>query len=106
MPSRLLQDAKKGTWLTAMHTNCNANRQLRALAMSKFEREPKSYKEVMESANQTQWKVAMENEYQSLIENKTWVQVKQSDVPPGHQVLNGKWVYKQKTSSEQLFKTC
>src|SRR6266487_4981717 len=54
MPSRLLQDAKKGTWLTAMHTNCNANRRLRALAMSKFEHEPKSYKEATESVNQTQ----------------------------------------------------
>src|SRR6266487_2531866 len=46
----------------------------------------------------------MENEYQSLIENKTWVQIKWSDVPPGHQVLNEKWVYKQKTSPEHLFK--
>ena len=88
-----------------MHTSCNANCQLRALVMLKFEHEPKSYKEAMKSVNQTQWKVMMKNEYQSLIENKIWVQIKQSDVFSDHWVLNRKWVYKQKTSSEQLFKT-
>ena len=104
MPSRLLQDAKAGSWLTALSTSCNANRQLRALATSKFEREPKSYKEAMESVNRTHWQVAMEDQFKSLIENKTWVLVKQSDVPSCCRVLNRKWVYKQKTSLERLFK--
>jgi hypothetical protein len=58
----------------------------------------------MESVNRTQWKVAMDDQFQSLIENKTWVLVKRSDVPPCCRVLNGKWVYKQKTSPERLFK--
>src|SRR6266487_1744312 len=101
MPSRLLRDAKAGSWMTALSTSCNANRQLRALATSKFEREPKSYREAMESVNRTHWKVAMDDQYQSLIENKTWVLVKRSDVPPCCRVLNGKWVYKLKTSPDK-----
>ena len=45
MPSRLLQEAQAGSWLTALHTakHTKAKRQLRALATTKFEREPKSY---------------------------------------------------------------
>ena len=87
--------------------NIKAKYQLRALViMSKFECEFKFYKKATKSVNWTQWKVMMKNEYQSLIKNKTWVQIKWSDVFSDHWVLNRKWVYKQKTLSEQLFKIC
>ena len=104
MSFRLLQNIKKSTWLTIIYTSCNANHQLRVLVMSKFEHELKFYKKAMKSVNQIQWKIVMKNEYQSLIENKIWIQIKQSDVSSDHQVLNEKWVYKQKTLSEWLFK--
>lgn len=47
-----------------------SKRQLKALAITKFEREPKSYREAMESANRTNWQVAMEDQYKSLIEKQ------------------------------------
>ena len=90
MSFRLLQNVKKSTWLTAMHTSCNANHQLRVLVMSKFEHKLKFYKEAMKFINQIQWKIMMKNEYQSLIENKIWIQIKWSDVLSDHQVLNRK----------------
>ena len=52
----------------------------------------------------------MEEEYKALIENKTWTLIKRTDVPPGCQVLTGKWVYKVKTllepDSPELYKAC
>jgi len=47
----------------------------------------------------------MNDQYQSLIENKTWVLVKRSDVPASCRVLSEKWVYKLKTLPEQQYKT-
>ena len=46
----------------------------------------------------------MNNQYQSLIENNTWIMIKKLDVPSCCRVLNGKWVYKLKTSLEHLYK--
>ena len=54
MPSRLLREAQAGTWLTALSTpksNTRSKRQVRALTTTKFEREPRSYKEVIESTH-------------------------------------------------------
>ena len=58
----------------------------------------------MKSINQINWKVIMNDQYQSLIKNKIWIMVKRSDVPSCCQVLNGKWVYKLKTSPEHWYK--
>ena len=70
---------------------------MRALGVTKFEREPESYKKAMESANRIEWQLAMEDQYKSLVDNNTWILVDRSDVPPGKQILRGKWVYNIKT---------
>ncbi len=106
MSFRALQNIKAGSWMTVLSTSCNANCQLWVLTTSKFEQEPKSYQETMKSVNHTHWKVTMNDQYQSLIENKIWILIKRSDVSSCCQVLNEKWVYKLKTSSEYLYKTC
>ncbi len=101
MSFRLLQDIKADSWMTALSTSCNANCQLWALIMLKFECEFKFYQETMKSVNHTHWKMTMNDQYQFLIKNKIWVLIKRSDVSSCYQVLNEKWVYKLKTSSDK-----
>ena len=50
---------------------------------------PKTYKEAMESEEWKQWTEAIQKEFNSLKENKTWKLVKRE---PGMKVLKGKWV--------------
>ena len=49
--------------------------------------EPKSYSEAIQSKYSTQWKKAMDKEFQALIDNKTWTIV---DLPKSAQTLNSK----------------
>jgi len=44
-----------------------------------------------------QWRAAMEDEYQALIDNDTWRLVPR---PPGANVVTGKWIYKHKFHSD------
>ena len=60
--------------------------------------EPRTYKEAMADAMyKMHWQLSMNDEYHSLIENKTWYLVK---LPAGRKALGGKWVYKLKRGSE------
>src|SRR5947207_9401406 len=45
----------------------------------------------------------MEDEFDSLVENHTWVLVPEEELPPGQHALDGKWVYRIKkiTKPEQ-----
>lgn len=55
--------------------------------------EPSSYKEENES---NEWKIAMEQEYDSIIRNNTWEFV---ELPRGKQVIGCKWLYKPKINA-------
>ena len=44
-----------------------------------------------------QWRAAMADEYQALIDNDTWLLVPR---PPGANVVTGKWIYKHKFHSD------
>lgn len=59
--------------------------------------DPVSVKQAMISNNREDWKVAMCDEYDSLIENQTWSLV---DLPNGRKPINNKWVFKTKTDSD------
>ncbi|OAE27641.1 hypothetical protein AXG93_3337s1030 [Marchantia polymorpha subsp. ruderalis] len=59
------------------------------------EGEPSSYREAQASTDKLEWDASMEQEMQSLNDNKTWKLVK---LPPGQQVVDSKWVYKLKDS--------
>jgi hypothetical protein len=59
-------------------------------------REPATYKQATMSPQAQYWKVAMEREYDSLMENRTWVLV---PPPPGRNIIHCKWVYKIKYAS-------
>ena len=56
--------------------------------------EPKTYREAISIAYaKTEWKLAIGDEYISLIKNKIWERI---DLPPGRKALRGKQVFKLK----------
>ena len=58
---------------------------------------PKSYKEAIESPYATQWRAAMDEEFNILITNKTW---RLTTLPPGRKAIRCKWVYALKTKPD------
>ena len=60
--------------------------------------EPKTYKEAMaDSYRKAAWQLGMNDEFDSLVKNDTWVLV---PLPPGRKALGGKWVFKLKRGSD------
>lgn len=55
------------------------------------ELEPVSVSDAFSSNDASDWKLAMEQEMQSLDENRTWTLV---DLPPGRKPIKSKWVFK------------
>ena len=66
---------------------------LLTVAQSTDPTEPSSYEEAMRSEQKEEWQQAMRQEFDSLIENKTWTLTK---APTGRRILRGKWVFKLK----------
>ena len=60
-------------------------------------REPSTYKQTTMSPQAQYWKATMEKEYESLMENRTWILV---PPPPGRNIIQCKWVYKIKYTSD------
>lgn len=58
--------------------------------------EPQSYEAAMDSAQAERWAEAICREWDCLIKNGTWIEVQESELPPGTPVLSGKWVFKLK----------
>ena len=61
------------------------------VAQSQDFHEPKTLKEAMNSPNWCQWKIAMQEELDSLNKNNTWDLV---EYPKGQNVFGCKWTYK------------
>ena len=59
--------------------------------------EPTTIQEGQSSEQAAEWKVAMDSEYNSLIENKTWTLV---ELPPGRKAIGCKWVFKLKHAED------
>lgn len=58
---------------------------------------PQNVNEVMISPEAEKWKAAMESEYQSLMENQTWIL---TDLPEGKRPIKSKWVFTTKRDQE------
>lgn len=59
--------------------------------------EPKTYTQAINCPNADKWKQAMDEELQSIIENKTWNLI---DLPSNKKAIGCKWVYKLKFDDE------
>lgn len=55
--------------------------------------EPDTYQEAMNGSEAVEWKMAMREEFDSLIKNNTWVLMK---CPPGAKIVDNRWVFKVK----------
>ncbi|KAG7300386.1 hypothetical protein JYU34_015988 [Plutella xylostella] len=62
-------------------------------AMSVLDCDPQSTEEALKSELAQQWRDAMDVEYESLLENDTWIL---TDLPKGKRAIPCKWVYKTK----------
>lgn len=66
-------------------------------AHTKMPREPRSYKEAMESPEKNSWILAMKDELKSIEDNNTW---ELTDLPSNRKSVGSKWVYKRKTDDK------
>lgn len=55
--------------------------------------DPESLAEALSRLDGYKWKIAMNEEFQALQQNKTWTL---SDLPPGRKAIKSKWVFKTK----------
>lgn len=62
-----------------------------------FENTPTNYEEAMIDKEADKWLQAMKEEYESLLENKTWIL---TDLPEGKRAIKSKWVYTIKKDAE------
>lgn len=59
--------------------------------------EPRSYKEAINSDHKEAWKKAMQEEYNSLMQNETWILTEKS---PHMKCLDSRWLFKVKKNSD------
>lgn len=62
--------------------------------------EPSSYEEAISCSDATEWRAAMQSEYDSLIANGVWKNVGR---PNGKNVIKSKWVFKRKHDASGNF---
>lgn len=67
------------------------------IAMLAIGEEPGTYEQAIESDDHTQWERAMNEEYDSLIKNRTWNLV---DPPKDQKVIDNRWVFKLKQNPD------
>lgn len=91
----LRETADKGKIImeeTSMPTIC-----IMSVSANSLGPEPHSRKTALASTECNQWEQAMQEEYNSLLENKTWEVV---DRPTNRKVLTSRWVFKRKLGSD------
>lgn len=59
--------------------------------------EPQNYQEAISSPQASEWIAAMQDEFNSLLKNKTW---ELCDLPPDRKAITSRWVYKIKLDSQ------
>lgn len=68
------------------------------IAMTLNSEEPRTYDEAISSKDQGKWKMALEEEMESLHKNGTWKLIKK---PPNTKVIGCQWIYKIKEGSTE-----
>jgi hypothetical protein len=62
----------------------NATEQLQA---------PQSISEILKRKDKNLWLESMHRELRALLRNKTWEYIRRSDIPQGHKILTGRWIW-------------
>nr|GEZ42251.1 hypothetical protein [Tanacetum cinerariifolium] len=81
----------KNLWGEALLTACHNNVINKISVLLNVEDAPKTYKEAITSRNSAFWKVAIDDEMDSLVSNNTWELL---DLPPGSKVIGCRWVFR------------
>lgn len=68
-----------------------------AMSMMAINDEPRTYQEAINSNEAQNWKDAMKSEYDSLLQNETWILVEK---PENQRVIDNKWVFKLKKNPD------
>ncbi|UYV61519.1 hypothetical protein LAZ67_1005132 [Cordylochernes scorpioides] len=74
-----------------------ANLSTQEFSEVKYSPDPKDAEEALSGKDSYFWRKAMKEEFDSLIENKTWELV---DPPKGQNVIGSKWLFRRKYSSD------
>ena len=72
------------------------------LFVGNVEEDPNTYSEAMASRDAAFWRVAVNNEMDSMLSNNTWVLV---DLPPGSNTIGCKWVFRRKYRTDGTIQT-
>jgi hypothetical protein len=70
-----------------------------AVSMPVIPDDPQSFQEAVSSTHSDHWKIAMQEEFDSLMANGTW---EYQTLPAGCRAIQSKWVYKQKLGIDGL----
>jgi hypothetical protein len=73
------------------------------LAVPDQDEDPNHYRDAIVAEDADDWKIAIDKEYNSLIENKTWELI---TPPPGQSVIKSRWTFKIKPATrtwEKIF---
>ena len=62
--------------------------------------EPSNYKEAMTCPEALNWQQAMEEEFQSMEDNKTWKLIAKTKLPPRSRIIDSTWVYRLKVNKD------
>jgi hypothetical protein len=92
---RKSQRSSKGTW----HSTKFHDETAYAYAFLTQVADPSSISEALSSEDASQWRQAMETEYNSLIKNNTWILV---DRPPDCSIVSTKWLFRRKYHSDGM----
>ncbi|KAI3655721.1 hypothetical protein MP638_001418, partial [Amoeboaphelidium occidentale] len=96
-----IQDLSTSETYNGYHSDCDYDHTVEmisavALSSESLPNEPSTFKEAIHSAHASQWRTAIQEELDSLLENKTWDIV---DLPSGRKPIKSKWVFKLKRDS-------
>lgn len=95
-PPRMLPEQQySNITLRPRNKNIQQDKGLMCLYMNVSD--PQNVEEALSSTDAEEWKKAMDEEYNSLMENETWKLV---DLPAGKRALPCKWVFKTKTDQQ------
>ncbi|KAI1005622.1 hypothetical protein K3495_g2595 [Podosphaera aphanis] len=62
--------------------------------------DPETIEEALASKNSNEWRLAIRQEYESLLRKKTWALAQKKDIPAGQRLLSVKLVFKTKRDKE------